>query len=85
VHRPHLLFRTTTGGDERKALLQITERCNLHCAHCFVSPTRHDGRLAARCRRRRVTPGSANAPTPRRRRTPCRNCPCCGVGMMKAA
>src|ERR1044071_3657516 len=22
---------------DRKALLQITERCNLHCAHCFVS------------------------------------------------
>jgi len=25
------------GGDGRKALIQITERCNLHCAHCFVS------------------------------------------------
>jgi radical SAM protein with 4Fe4S-binding SPASM domain len=30
-------FRTSTTGDERKALVQITERCNLHCAHCFVS------------------------------------------------
>ncbi|MEA2493875.1 MAG: hypothetical protein QOJ29_1786 [Thermoleophilaceae bacterium] len=30
-------FRTTTNGADRKALLQITERCNLHCAHCFVS------------------------------------------------
>lgn len=30
-------FRTTVGGDGRKALIQITERCNLHCAHCFVS------------------------------------------------
>ena len=36
-------------GDGRKALIQITERCNLHCAHCFVSSgdwgghmTRHD-------------------------------------------
>jgi radical SAM protein with 4Fe4S-binding SPASM domain len=30
-------FRTSIGGDGRKALVQITERCNLHCAHCFVS------------------------------------------------
>jgi radical SAM protein with 4Fe4S-binding SPASM domain len=30
-------FRTTVDGNNRKALIQITERCNLHCAHCFVS------------------------------------------------
>jgi radical SAM protein with 4Fe4S-binding SPASM domain len=30
-------FRTSVEGDGRKALVQITERCNLHCAHCFVS------------------------------------------------
>jgi radical SAM protein with 4Fe4S-binding SPASM domain len=30
-------FRTAVAGDGRKALVQITERCNLHCAHCFVS------------------------------------------------
>jgi radical SAM protein with 4Fe4S-binding SPASM domain len=30
-------FRTSTIAPERKALVQITERCNLHCAHCFVS------------------------------------------------
>jgi radical SAM protein with 4Fe4S-binding SPASM domain len=30
-------FRTSVGGEGRKALIQITERCNLHCAHCFVS------------------------------------------------
>lgn len=60
-------FRTTTHGTGRKALVQIDERCNLHCAHCFVSATR-DGhtmpyeaivgqlipRLAA-CRVERVT------------------------------
>src|SRR3954469_13374098 len=34
-------FRTTVAAPQRKALLQITERCNLHCAHCFVSSTRH--------------------------------------------
>lgn len=33
-------FRTTTDGFARKALVQIDERCNLHCAHCFVSATR---------------------------------------------
>lgn len=32
-------FRTTTGDGTRKALVQIDERCNLHCAHCFVSAT----------------------------------------------
>lgn len=33
-------FRSSTTGSDRKALIQITERCNLHCAHCFVSATR---------------------------------------------
>jgi radical SAM protein with 4Fe4S-binding SPASM domain len=33
-------FRTSTTGPERKALVQVTERCNLHCAHCFVSAQR---------------------------------------------
>jgi radical SAM protein with 4Fe4S-binding SPASM domain len=33
-------FRTSTVGPERKALVQVTERCNLHCAHCFVSSGR---------------------------------------------
>jgi MoaA/NifB/PqqE/SkfB family radical SAM enzyme len=30
-------FRTSVPTGHRKALVQITERCNLHCAHCFVS------------------------------------------------
>lgn len=30
-------FRTSVQPPYRKALVQITERCNLHCAHCFVS------------------------------------------------
>jgi radical SAM protein with 4Fe4S-binding SPASM domain len=33
-------FRTTAADGCRKALVQIDERCNLHCAHCFVSATR---------------------------------------------
>lgn len=33
-------FRTSTIAPERKALVQVTERCNLHCAHCFVSARR---------------------------------------------
>jgi radical SAM protein with 4Fe4S-binding SPASM domain len=34
---PACYFRTSVKPPHRKALLQITERCNLHCAHCFVS------------------------------------------------
>jgi radical SAM protein with 4Fe4S-binding SPASM domain len=34
-------FRSSAAPGQRKALVQITERCNLHCAHCFVSSTRH--------------------------------------------
>lgn len=30
-------FRTSVVHPYRKALVQITERCNLACAHCFVS------------------------------------------------
>jgi radical SAM protein with 4Fe4S-binding SPASM domain len=33
-------FRSSEIAPGRKALVQITERCNLHCAHCFVSATR---------------------------------------------
>jgi hypothetical protein len=37
THASSCYFRTSVEGDGRKALIQITERCNLHCAHCFVS------------------------------------------------
>lgn len=37
THASSCYFRTSVEGNDRKALLQITERCNLHCAHCFVS------------------------------------------------
>ena len=30
-------FRTSVNYPYRKALIQITEQCNLHCAHCFLS------------------------------------------------
>jgi radical SAM protein with 4Fe4S-binding SPASM domain len=30
-------FRTTVAKPYRKALLQITEKCNLRCKHCFVA------------------------------------------------
>src|ERR1700683_957021 len=39
-------FRTTTDGDTRKALVQIDERCNLRCAHCFVSATQQGQSMA---------------------------------------
>jgi radical SAM protein with 4Fe4S-binding SPASM domain len=39
-------FRTTVDGDRRKALVQIDERCNLRCAHCFVSATKQGQTMA---------------------------------------
>ena len=36
-HASSCYFRTSVETGGRKALLQVTERCNLHCAHCFVS------------------------------------------------
>lgn len=30
-------FRTTAKYPDRKCLIQLTERCNLHCEHCFVN------------------------------------------------
>ncbi len=38
-HHSSCYFRTGPALGTRKALIQITERCNLHCAHCFVSST----------------------------------------------
>ncbi|MEU6729312.1 radical SAM protein [Nonomuraea wenchangensis] len=37
THASSCYFRTSVEDGRRKALLQVTERCNLHCAHCFVS------------------------------------------------
>lgn len=36
-HLASCYFRSSVEHPHRKALIQITERCNLHCAHCFVS------------------------------------------------
>lgn len=44
---PSCFFRTAAAGGGRKALLQVTERCNLHCAHCFVSSTQDGADLSA--------------------------------------
>lgn len=30
-------FRTIPEDNSKKALIQLTERCNLHCIHCFLS------------------------------------------------
>jgi len=67
THATSCYFRTTTDGHTRKALVQIDERCNLHCAHCFVSATRRGSAMPyqqitdvliprlAECRVERVT------------------------------
>jgi radical SAM protein with 4Fe4S-binding SPASM domain len=49
-------FRTSTVGEERKALLQITERCNLHCAHCFVSAVREGSDIPLKAIREQILP-----------------------------
>lgn len=33
-------FKSFSRQGYKRALIQITERCNLHCAHCFVSATK---------------------------------------------
>ncbi len=40
-HAASCYFRSSVTPPLRKALIQITERCDLRCAHCFVSATRH--------------------------------------------
>jgi radical SAM protein with 4Fe4S-binding SPASM domain len=39
-HWASCYFRTSAISGDRKALVQIDERCNLHCAHCFVSASK---------------------------------------------
>ncbi len=34
-------FRSGPPSGARKALLKVTDRCDLRCAHCFVSATQH--------------------------------------------
>lgn len=36
-------FRSSVKPPNRKALIQITEKCNLHCAHCFISAGKSGG------------------------------------------
>lgn len=54
-------FRTSTIAPARKALVQITERCNLHCAHCFVSARREGIDITHAQMRERVLPQLADA------------------------
>lgn len=54
-------FRTTVAGDSRKALVQITEVCNLKCAHCFVSAGPYGDTMPLEQIRERVVPQLAEA------------------------
>lgn len=49
-------FRSSVEPPYRKALLQITERCNLHCAHCFVSAGNYGDTMPIRIIRNVVIP-----------------------------
>ena len=39
IYCPSCFFRSGPISGKKKVLLQITEKCNLHCKHCFVSAT----------------------------------------------
>jgi radical SAM protein with 4Fe4S-binding SPASM domain len=54
-------FRTSVAGPGRKALVQITERCDLHCSHCFVSATSSGSDLDLRDYVTKVLPALARA------------------------
>ncbi len=56
THATSCYFRTSVAGNGRKALVQITERCNLHCAHCFVSSGREGQDMAYADLARKVLP-----------------------------
>lgn len=45
-HADSCFFRSGPPPGARKLLLQITERCDLHCSHCFVSANRHGEDMA---------------------------------------
>lgn len=49
-------FRTTVDQGSRKALVQINEPCNLHCAHCFVSANRRGKTMSLEDIRTKVIP-----------------------------
>ena len=49
-------FRTSVQPPYRKALLQITERCNLFCAHCFVSAGIRGSDMSVEIIRNKVLP-----------------------------
>lgn len=54
-------FRTSVQHPHRKALVQITERCNLRCAHCFVSAGPYGDTMPLTQIRDRVVPQLAQA------------------------
>jgi len=49
-------FRSSVRPPYRKALLQITERCNLHCAHCFMSAGNYGDDMSSGNIRNRIIP-----------------------------
>ena len=49
-------FRTSVDHPNRKALVQIDERCNLGCAHCFVSAMKHGSTMSLESIRTKVIP-----------------------------
>ena len=49
-------FRTIAEYPSRKCLIQLTERCNLHCEHCFVSADRTGAMIDFEMFREQIVP-----------------------------
>jgi radical SAM protein with 4Fe4S-binding SPASM domain len=54
-------FRTTVSYPNRKALIKITDRCNLHCVHCFVSATKYGDTMTLEIIKNKLIPNLLKA------------------------
>nr|WP_250814288.1 radical SAM protein [Neorhizobium tomejilense] len=54
-------FRSSVSPPHRKALIQITERCNLRCVHCFVSARQHGREMSLNEIKKSVLPSLVSA------------------------
>lgn len=56
-------FRSTVKPPYKKVLLQITERCNLNCQHCFVSSTSQGNEMSLEDIKNKIIPKLVSSKT----------------------
>ena len=56
-------FRSTVEPPYKKVLLQITERCNLKCKHCFVSATSQGNEMSIEDIKNKIVPRLVSSQT----------------------